>query len=71
MRVEMAGWLEEWWFVEMFGWMVALWYGEMISTRAGLRVDSVEGVVAVLMDGRRSDEVVDSMDGWMIGEEVG
>ena len=39
--------------------------------RAGLRVDSVEGVVAVLMDGRRSDEVGDSMGGWMVGEEVG
>ena len=52
MRVEMAGWLEELWFVEMAVWMDALWYGKMISMRAGLRVDSVEGVVTVLMDGR-------------------
>ena len=29
------------------------------------------GVVTVLMDGRRSDEVVGSMGGWMIGEAVG
>ena len=43
----------------------------MISTRAGLRVDLVEGVVTVLMDGGRSDEVVGSMGGWMIGEAVG